>query len=241
VIKCRWKNRRIAVYPPRKKSPFGKAVGVHKTVNGSEALDEEQTPAEPENNDGKDDNEHSESELSRGYDTVFPQSVPSDTEHDDDHISKSENESSTSEEFSACEPKSFGVDPERADSLISDSLAKNLIKKDAEIVYTDGKTKNDINVDTLSENFSSGERVDVNVLKNRDLVPCDTAYVKVLARGVIDKPLSVYANDFSLSAVKMIALTGGEAVKAVTVRVKEKRKNTEKHGKERKEKNVQSP
>ena len=38
----------------------------------------------------------------------------------------------------------------------------------------------------------------------------------MLARGIIDKPLYVYANDFSLAAVKMIALTGGKAIKVNT-------------------------
>ena len=58
--------------------------------------------------------------------------------------------------------------------------------------------------------------MDVNSLKAHSLIPYDTAYIKVLARGIIDKPLSVYANDFSLSAVKMIALAGGKAVRVDT-------------------------
>ena len=64
----------------------------------------------------------------------------------------------------------------------------------------------------------------MNTLKERHLISKDTAYVKVLARGSIDKPISVHANAFSLSAVKMIALTGGEAVKVNTSRVKNKEK-----------------
>ena len=77
-----------------------------------------------------------------------------------------------------------------------------------------------INVDTLSENFSSGDKVDINILKSRGLVPEDASNLKVLARGNIDKPLIVYANEFSLGAIKMIALTGGEAIKVVTAREK---------------------
>ncbi len=114
----------------------------------------------------------------------------------------------------------LSVDRDHADSLITDSLAKDLVRKDDVRIYTDGKKKRIINVDTLSDNFLSGECVDVNRLKEMSLVPYDTAYIKVLARGMIDKPLKVYANDFSLSAVKMIALTGGEAVKVVTVKKK---------------------
>ncbi len=111
----------------------------------------------------------------------------------------------------------LAIDAERADSLITDSLARDLIRRDDSIVYTDGRRKRIINVDTLSEIFSAGDRVDVNVLKAKSLIPYDTAYIKVLARGVLNKPLSVYANDFSLAAVKMIALTGGEAVRVVTM------------------------
>ena len=76
----------------------------------------------------------------------------------------------------------------------------------------------------MSANFIAGDHVDVNLLKQKNLIPYDTAYIKVLARGIIDKPLKVYANEFSLSAVKMIALTGGEAIKVNTVRKKAKRK-----------------
>ncbi|MBR2965343.1 MAG: uL15 family ribosomal protein [Clostridia bacterium] len=118
----------------------------------------------------------------------------------------------------------LSVAAERADELISDSLAKNLIVKEEEPIYTTGRRKNIINVDTLSSEFSDGDRVDINALKAKNLVPYDTAYLKVLARGVIDKPLRVYANDFSLAAVKMIALTGGEAIKVVTIRKKEDKK-----------------
>ena len=77
-------------------------------------------------------------------------------------------------------------------------------------------------MDTISDSFAQGDRVDVNSLKEKGLVTPETAYIKVLARGSIDKALSVYANDFSLSAVKMIALTGGEAKKVITVREKER-------------------
>lgn len=126
-------------------------------------------------------------------------------------------------------PKSYNsvedalsVDKERADDLITDSLAKNLLTKGENVIETDGTKKRIINVDTLSENFLPGDVVDVNILKNMSLVPYDTAYIKVLARGMIDKPLKVYANDFSLSAIKMIALTGGESIRVITVKRKEK-------------------
>ncbi len=119
--------------------------------------------------------------------------------------------------------KILEVTPERADVLISDALAKSLLRKGRYTVYTDGRKKGILNIDTLSENFSAGEEIDVNILKSKKLVPSDTAHIKILARGTLDKPLKVYANDFSLSAVKMIALTGGEAIRVSTHRKKHKK------------------
>lgn len=119
---------------------------------------------------------------------------------------------------SAPEPASVAtvVDAEYADNAITNSLAKDLIRRDDDVI-TDGSRHGIVNVDTLSRSFSAGDRVDINALKSHSLIPYDTAYIKVLARGIIDKPLYVYANDFSLSAVKMIALSGGKAVKVNSV------------------------
>ena len=119
--------------------------------------------------------------------------------------------------------KCFEVDAERADVLISDSLAKSLVNREGEIVYTSGIEREIINLGDISAAFEPNDRVDVNSLKAKQLVSSETGYIKVLGGGVIDKPLMIYANDFSLSAVKMIALTGGKVTKVVTF--KERRKN----------------
>jgi ribosomal protein L18E len=120
----------------------------------------------------------------------------------------------TSAEFDA----KISVDRAEADNLISDSMAKGLIKKQGDTVKTNGWKKAIVNIELLEREFSSGERVDINVLKERALIAEDVGYIKILADGALSKPLSVYANAFSLSAVKMIALTGGEAIKVQTVR-----------------------
>lgn len=116
----------------------------------------------------------------------------------------------------------FSVDVDRAEVLITDNIAKTLIRKSEQVVVTEGRKKCIINVDTLSESFEPGARIDINVLKERGLVPKDASVLRVLGRGSIDKPLVVYANHFSLSAVKMIALTGGEVNKTVSVTKKNK-------------------
>ncbi len=116
----------------------------------------------------------------------------------------------------------LAVSAEYADSLLTDSSARDFVKGERARIYTDGNKKRIVNVGVLSKSFEAGDTVDVNKLKETSIVPYDTAYIKVLADGFIDKPLKVYANDFSLAAVKMIALTGGEAIKAVTIRERKK-------------------
>ena len=70
-----------------------------------------------------------------------------------------------------------------------------------------------VNIDTLSLRFAAGETVTLDALKKRGLAPQKAGSLKVLARGMLDKPLTVEADDFSPDAVKMIVLTGGKAVR----------------------------
>lgn len=76
--------------------------------------------------------------------------------------------------------------------------------------YSD-KTKRDIvNIDALGKYFKAGETVTVEEIRKRvPSVNGKATYIKVLARGRLDKPLNVEADDFSPTAIKMIVLTGG--------------------------------
>ena len=115
-------------------------------------------------------------------------------------------------------PKS-SLDAASADELISDKMAKNLIHK-APSIKTFGNKKRIVNIGELSSAFADGERVDINRMKAVGIVPYNTFKVKVLASGELDKKLFVYANGFSKTAIKMIALKGGEAILAHSERVK---------------------
>lgn len=70
-----------------------------------------------------------------------------------------------------------------------------------------------VNLDTLSANYEAGERVDIGSLREKGLVDRRATACKVLARGGLDKPLTVEAEGFSLAAERMIAQTGGRAVR----------------------------
>ncbi len=105
------------------------------------------------------------------------------------------------------------VSAEDADSLVEDSKVSALLQISGESPkICRGCKKTFINVDTISESFERGETVSLRTLKEKGLIPMSACYLKVLARGVIDKPLTVKAQSFSKNAVKMISLTGGQAI-----------------------------
>lgn len=98
------------------------------------------------------------------------------------------------------------------DELMQDDIAVALIEETDEI---SDRTKTDIvNIDTLSKNFADGETVTLEEIKKRiPAVSKRTTFIKVLARGSLDKKLVVIADSFSIEAAKMILLTGGNAIK----------------------------
>ena len=104
------------------------------------------------------------------------------------------------------------ITAEEVTRLMTDKEAEESVEESSRIA---DRTKTGIvNVDVLSKVFSAGEKVTLAEIKKR--VPGfnkKTTYVKVLARGLIDKPLTVEADDYSLDAVKMILLTGGTVIR----------------------------
>jgi ribosomal protein L15 len=104
------------------------------------------------------------------------------------------------------------VEANEVDQLLSDDMAAELVEDERAAARTYSK-KDIINVDTISANYEDGEIVNLESLKQKGLLAQNVDYVKVLARGMITKPLTVEAQDFSLEAIKMIILTGGAAVK----------------------------
>ena len=104
------------------------------------------------------------------------------------------------------------VTASEVDALMQDEVAASFIVQSEKVA---DKTKQGIiNIDTLSQCFEKGETVTLEEIKKRVArFNKQTTYLKVLARGTLDKALTVEADSFSLQAVKMIVLTGGKAVK----------------------------
>jgi large subunit ribosomal protein L15 len=66
-----------------------------------------------------------------------------------------------------------------------------------------------INLDTLAARFDAGTVVTPDLLRERGLVAGRNRPVKVLARGEVDKNLTVHAHKFSGKAAEKIAAAGG--------------------------------
>lgn len=101
------------------------------------------------------------------------------------------------------------VTAEEVKTLVSDEAAGVLVS--GRRSRRSGK-KFAVNIDTLSENYQADDTVDIDNLKEIGIVPKGANQIKILARGTLDKPLTVIADDFSADAIKMIVLTGGEAL-----------------------------
>jgi large subunit ribosomal protein L15 len=96
---------------------------------------------------------------------------------------------------------------------MTDEEAELCEQTDVEVgeVYT-GKRRAEINIDTIGRHYEAGELVTLNTLKEKKLISKNVGFVKILARGSLDKPLTVVAQSFSTAAVKMIVLTGGQTI-----------------------------
>ncbi|MBQ9086019.1 MAG: uL15 family ribosomal protein [Clostridia bacterium] len=105
------------------------------------------------------------------------------------------------------------VRAEEVDSLMTDKEVKEYQKMaTVPTEHYTGSKKAQVNVDTISEAFADGDTVTLNSLKEKKLIAKNVGFVKILARGKLDKSLIVIAQDFSMAAVKMILLTGGQAI-----------------------------
>ncbi|MDE6660903.1 MAG: uL15 family ribosomal protein, partial [Anaeroplasmataceae bacterium] len=101
-----------------------------------------------------------------------------------------------------------------AKQLITDDSALEYVQVEEDSSINKSYNKKDIiNIDVLSKNFNADDLVNLESLKEKKLISSKVDYIKVLARGVLDKPLIIEAQDYSIDAIKMIVLTGGEVRK----------------------------
>ena len=101
------------------------------------------------------------------------------------------------------------IDAVEADELLDDNVAMELA--DFEEGGCDGK-QGIINIGTISSIFEPGALITIAELKALGLINKKVRRIKVLADGVLDKPLTIKAEAYSVQAIKMIELTGGKVI-----------------------------
>lgn len=101
------------------------------------------------------------------------------------------------------------VDAIEADKLLSDDVAMGRLKREP---GGGSGFRSFINVGNIDKNFEAGDTVTLEELKKKGLVEKKAGRVKVLADGVLNKPLTIKADSFSIQAIKMIELTGGTPI-----------------------------
>ena len=100
------------------------------------------------------------------------------------------------------------ISAEEADAKMTDEVAEEAIVEETNSKTHTGK-KDIINIDTLEANFNDGDTITLEALIEKKLVAENVGYVKVLARGKLDKKFNVSLQEYSLQAAKMILLVGG--------------------------------
>lgn len=104
------------------------------------------------------------------------------------------------------------VDAQEADEMLSDELAMEFVVIEHEGHRTIG-LKGHVNLGDIDKVFKAGQVVTLDKLKAKGLVDKKIKRIKILADGVLNKPLMVKAHGFSIQAIKMIELTGGTVVR----------------------------
>ena len=98
------------------------------------------------------------------------------------------------------------VDAIEADALMTDDAALGRIKREP---GGGSGYRGFINIGVIDQNFEAGDVVTLDKLKALGLIEKKAGRVKILADGVLSRPLTIKADSFSIQAIKMIDLTGG--------------------------------
>lgn len=119
--------------------------------------------------------------------------------------------------FSTVERKGYGYMVEGSATRekvadIPDDFATNVV----EYVYAEKRAerfiKTKLTLDELSAAFEDGATIDIDAVRDKGLASAPNSnWLSVAASDRLDKKFHVYANEYTVSAAKMICVAGGEA------------------------------
>ena len=106
-------------------------------------------------------------------------------------------------------PHAEHIDAREADLILPDTAAMKFTEEERGA----GEGRLDtVNIGEIDDVFSENDVVDIDSLKEKGLISKNAGRVKILADGLLNKPLTIKAERFSIQAIKMIELTGGKVV-----------------------------
>jgi len=101
------------------------------------------------------------------------------------------------------------IDAEEADEMISSDLAMRAAR------YESGAgtgKQGIINLGDIDRVFEPYDIITLAVLKERGMMAKKVGRMKILADGILTKPIIVKSESYSVEAIKMIELTGGTVI-----------------------------
>ena len=101
------------------------------------------------------------------------------------------------------------IDAEEADAMISDDLALKGVRYESPAGHGE---QGIINIGVIDAMFEADSVITIETLKAKGLLTKKTGRIKVLAGGMLHKPLTIKAENYSVQAIKMIELTGGTVI-----------------------------
>ena len=107
------------------------------------------------------------------------------------------------------------VDSQDANAQLTDAEAQELIRIKYVPVSDEVKKTAFVGLDKIEDLYNDCDMVNIKTLRKRGLVKDEHNRVKIIGGGTLTKSLKVYADEYSLTAVKMIVLLGGKVVKNV--------------------------
>ena len=117
------------------------------------------------------------------------------------------------------------VDSQDANAKLTDSEAQELVRIKYVPVSDEVKKTAFVGLDKIEELYNDCDMVNIKTLRKRGLVKEEHNRVKIIGGGTLTKSLKVYAEEYSLTAIKMIVLLGGKVVKLVEETVEKDTEN----------------
>lgn len=107
------------------------------------------------------------------------------------------------------------VDQDQANVGLGNAEASKMVKEKAVPMFEGSRKLEKVELGELDKLYNDNDTVNIISLKKRNLISQECTHVEIVGNGTLTKSLKVFADYYDLTAIKMICLHGGKAVKYV--------------------------